>query len=559
MIGFFSIFALVGILVGLGLGYAVYQSIEPHFWTQTPCTIIESRRAEAGVEPDRAKDFVIRYRYQVDGRDHTSDQFTTGIKESLSTSKIERLLLTHPPGSSSQCYVNPKNPNEAVLQRGALWFVAFLLLPGAFLAVGVGGLIALLRPKKPAGRTATTSRASSGIGSRIGALVLSLLLTLAGGGLAYFLGIRSVLTWNDARTWPATPCDIISSRVGVHSSSDRNSSATYSTDIVYRYYVNGREYRSDRVAIFGGSSSGRSGKDAVVAQYSAGTQAVCYVNPKDPLDALLNRDLSWLILFALIPALFFLGGVSGLFNNLRSLVRASGTVSSILPGMPPTLPGAAPTLPGAVPAPPSATGGGSIILTPSASPIAKFVGSLFFALVWNGITSIFVIRAVKSWLGGSPEIFLSLVITPFALVGLAIIVLCGMTFLNLFNPRVALAVNSQSIPLGGTLEIRWNFRGAVSRLRRFRIVLEGREEARYRRGTSNYVDRETFASLVVVETENPQRIGDGHVQFVVPDSLMHTWNGGDNQIVWQLKVAGEIPFYPDVDEDFTFTILPRAL
>ena len=47
---------------------------------------------------------------------------------------------------------------------------------------------------------------------------------------------------------------------------------------------------------------------------------------------------------------------------------------------------------------------------------------------------------------------------------------------------------------GGSADFSWTFKGSVSRLTSLRVVLEGSEEARYRRGTSTYTDRDVFAS-----------------------------------------------------------------
>lgn len=555
--GFFAIFALIGLAVGLGLGYALLGTIQAYFWTPTPCTIVDSQRIEPGVENTGGRTFVIRYRYRFKGGDYTSDQFSAGIQESLSTSKIERLLLTHPVGAESRCFVNPKNPSEAVLNRTGIWVAFFLLIPGIFFTIGVSGIIGALRSKK--GPTSIGQRAPKKSSGYTASLILLGVFGLVCGALTWFFGISPVLTWQAAKSWPATPCDILSSSVGVHRSSGKNSSTTYSTDIVYRYRADGREYRSDRVSLFMGSSSGREGKENTVAQYLAGSRATCFVNPQDPLDALLDRSLPWFVWLALIPALISLGCLSGIFSTLRKMVQESGTVSGINDIVPPTLPGVPPTLPGAAPNLPTTTMAGPAVLTPRHSPMAKFIGAIFITLFWNGIVSVFVVMAVKSWMRGSPEIFLSLFMIPFVAVGLALAGFLVMTFLNLFNPRIALAVNSQQVALGGALEVRWNFRGAVSRLQRLKIFLEGREEARYRRGTRDYTDREVFARLTVIETDDPQRIREGQTQFVVPPTLMHSWESVDNKIVWELKVAGEIPRYPDVDEEFAFTVLPRAL
>jgi hypothetical protein len=89
------------------------------------------------------------------------------------------------------------------------------------------------------------------------------------------------------------------------------------------------------------------------------------------------------------------------------------------------------------------------------------------------------------------------------------------------------------------------------------IELEGREEATYRRGTSSVTDREVFASFGVVEQLAPaiQAIGKGRV--TIPARTMHSFDAPNNKIVWVLHVRGEIPSWPDSDDEFPLTVVPQ--
>jgi len=561
---FYSVFALAGfIFLGVFI-YSFFQTARPYFWTKTPCTIVESYRPKSvleqqtSLEPSETKkidrrDVVIRYRYNFRNEEHTSDVFIRGMKESLSSSKIEKVLLRYQTGTRTTCYVNPSKPEEAALERGQLWVMLFSFIPLIFIAMGVFGIIGVWR-KKPWKSSPTKKKADLG---KLFPFIFFGLFALVGGLVGYFLTVRPIMTYFDARSWPETPCEILQSKVGTHSSKD---GSTYSVDIEYRYRVDDREYQSDRYSILGGSSSGRSGKEEVVARYPQGSQAVCFVNPKDPTDALLSREASLLWLIGLVPAVFFIVGISGLFGALRSLLKSSGKVklpgSSSGGGLPgiPSVPVMPPTVPGA----PTASGGG-MELQSSASPMTKLAGAMFIAVFWNGITGVFVWFAAQSWIKGNPQYFLTLFITPFVLIGLGLLGLVGYTFLNLFNPRVRMTVSNTSLTLGGTLNLQWQFTGAVGRLQNLKITLEGREEARYRRGTDNVVDKHVFIRIPVFETIDSRMIAQGSAQFTVPENLMHTWDGGNNKIIWELKLHGEIPRFPDVSEEYPMTILPKPV
>jgi len=68
-------------------------------------------------------------------------------------------------------------------------------------------------------------------------------------------------------------------------------------------------------------SGGYDGKEAIADRYPRGMRTVCYVNPKDPTDAVIERGYTWELLVGLIPLVFVgIGGV-GLVRTLRRRVH----------------------------------------------------------------------------------------------------------------------------------------------------------------------------------------------------------------------------------------------
>ncbi len=103
------------------------------------------------------------------------------------------------------------------------------------------------------------------------------------------------------------------------------------------------------------------------------------------------------------------------------------------------------------------------------------------------------------------------------------------------------------------------FTGRSSRLSHLRIFLEGREEATYRRGTDTVTEREVFATITLVDTANGWEIPRGSAAVAIPDDTMHTFTGPSNKVVWEIKVAGKIQRWPDVDQNFPVTLHPLRL
>ncbi|MCP4397864.1 MAG: DUF3592 domain-containing protein [bacterium] len=135
------------------------------------------------------------------------------------------------------------------------------------------------------------------------------------GGLFFLLAfVRPLLKIMNARDWNETSCVVTFSRVKTH---DGSKGRSYLVDILYSYEINGKEYRSNRYHFMSGFSSGFSDTAAIVNRYPPGTEITCYVNPKNPRDAIIERGFTSDLLYGLIPLIFMLIGAGGLFQEKR--------------------------------------------------------------------------------------------------------------------------------------------------------------------------------------------------------------------------------------------------
>src|SRR5205823_2619895 len=136
--------------------------------------------------------------------------------------------------------------------------------------------------------------------------------------------------------------------------------------------------------------------------------------------------------------------------------------------------------------------------------------------------------------------FAKIIVGLFTLIGLLIIGGVFGTFLALFNPRVVLTARTNAVPLGGEFQFQWSIRGRAERLRKLRVVLEGREEATRQGGKSSQTSTHVFAEIPVFETADREMVSQGQARVVVPANLMHTFKGLRNRIAWRLRVRGEV-------------------
>lgn len=542
---FFGLFLFMGLLFTFFLVREGLTTLNTYRWVDTPCRILES-----GVEIRDSNEtpyrFIVQYNYEYKGERYVDSTYRRSYDGGGDYTKAFRLTRAYPAGGEAVCFVNPGNPQEAVLKREPPWMLLFIFLPLVFVAIGGGGLYAVWSKRwKSKSITSRASKKDPVRKEKKAKLLLGvfLLFMLLGGGFFWGLCLTPLKKIVTAGSRLEVPCTVRSSQVRSHEGDD---STTYSVDILYRYEVEGETYLSNRYGFIGGSSSGYHGKAAIVKQHAPGTRTVCYVAPEDPADAVLRKDFHPIYLLLLIPPVFFLIGLAGVYGQMKQLRAA--------PGQDRFLPADARHDEGF-----SVSESGPVTLKPSASPLMKWVGSIIFCLFWNGIVSVFVVQAWQAWKAGHTDWFLTIFLIPFVLVGLGSLLLVLYFFLALFNPRPRVTLGSVSLRLGDSTSLEWSVKGRRGGIRAFTIKLEGREEATYRRGTDTRTDKNVFVSLPVVVFDHGLPTGSGSAELNIPGGAMHSFTATHNKIVWYLKVHGEIARWPDIEDEYLLAIQPLPL
>lgn len=118
----------------------------------------------------------------------------------------------------------------------------------------------------------------------------------------------------DARGWKETPCHILSSEVKTYHGKN---GPTYGVEISYAYKVAAQEYHSNRYQFLRFSNGDRQPKAEMVGRYPRGKQAVCFVDPKNPSEAVLDRRSATVGLFGLLPLVFVGVGAVGVVRAVR--------------------------------------------------------------------------------------------------------------------------------------------------------------------------------------------------------------------------------------------------
>ncbi len=533
---FFLVFFAMGSLFEVLILHEFGRAAGQRFWKRVPCMIVSSEVKEVGGESPYVA--AISYQYDFGGRQYSGSVYKRGCSASDTYSGAREIVQKYPVGRATACYVNPGNPAEAVLKRNSLLIGFAALFPLIFVVIGAGGVYFIWRKAPPAeAKPIAPIAPRAKAGSKYAKAALFVLFAAVGGGMLYPLGIRPIAKTIDAGSWVPTPCKVLRAEVRDHDSDD---GTTYSVYILYQYDFNGQTYKCDRYEFLGGSSSGYERKARVVEQYRTAANLVCYVNPKDPSEAVLKRGFHAKLLLALVPLPFLLIGVGGLVHLLR------GKRESTSPSGTSTRAPAPASDPLSVLRPVET---GPAALRPKVSAPGKLAGAIIIAVFWNGIVSVFIANA---------GLFMMIFLLPFIAIGLGLIGLVVYQFLALFNPCPTLQLNPQTVALGEAAELCWSFTGQISRIRELTVTLRGVERATYRKGTDTCTDESTFYEQELHRTDNLAEITSGQVGFLLPHDTMHSFSANNNKIIWKLDVRGEIKSWPDVHESFEIEVTPTA-
>ncbi len=215
-----------------------------------------------------------------------------------------------------------------------------------------------------------------------------------------------------SEAWIEVPCTVNISKVeaastkstGSKGSSLKRSKPVYAPRVEFEYQWQGKTYISNRFWFGSGFWKVKSEAAAVIAPYRQGNRAVCYVDPADPTQAVLTRDIFmrpmvggvWVTTLVL-SGLTIVGGLvcSSIYLNRRVVslppAEASQSVDATAQA-----PEQAPT---STPAP----------------TLVTVVRAWMIAVIWNGGWGLI---AYFSWVGGAPMSFFIFFLSIFFLIGL---------------------------------------------------------------------------------------------------------------------------------------------
>jgi hypothetical protein len=197
------------------------------------------------------------------------------------------------------------------------------------------------------------------------------------------------------------------------------------------------------------------------------------------------------------------------------------------------------------------------------SRVGKFIFMLVFSTFWNGVIWSVPVREIwQSWQHHHFQWGLALFMIPFVLIGLLVIGLTVHSFLALFNPKVILKLSPSSPNLGDLVHVHWDIQGNAKRIKRLCIYLEGREEVQSQEkqgSNSSTSSKSAFASFELANIDRAELMTSGDAEVKIPADTVPTFTANHNKIIWAIHIKGEIPRWPDIQDEFPITVQPHPL
>ena len=333
-----SMFLLFGVVFGiLPMAKMGFEAWSSRHWQAVPATVVDIEYQRHDRAPPKV---VIHYRYVYAGKTYVSDRMGLGWGyENFGNWRDpwhERAVAARAGGAPLTAWVDPRQPERAVLERALRWgrvqFDALFVLPAV---AGLGFLVHALRPPRPARPVPATLLPSSATEPKLPALLMSgLFVVVLGGGGAWF-GVLPILDTavNAARSkhWQPVPGTVLAAYTNRRSS-------TRAT-VHYRYEFAGRTYQSERIGL-GWHWPDHVGtwnrKMYELARDAEATRqpVTVWVDPQLPHRSVLDRSLRWgvLTIHLLFSLPFLAMGLGGAWVFGYVLLKHGGTVDGATSG-----------------------------------------------------------------------------------------------------------------------------------------------------------------------------------------------------------------------------------
>ena len=415
--------------------------------------------------------------------------------------------------------------------------------------------------KRGSRRTGSKTFASAGEAAFFAALLL-----LGCGGAVAFVRLLVVPEWRVNHQYEKQTCEVVEKRTDEKIGAD---GTVYPAGLKIEHQIGVETYRPWVYDLGVAHGDEEDGKIALLERYSVGGRYTCWYDPGNPNVVVLQRGYSWwLWLVGLVPVSFIVIGVGGCVYTVlhwgKSAERRSAIAQRVRRRDPFGANGKS------RPQYPNVPTGAEVTNSPGTKlkfrlPIGQSSGWKLFTLAmvcltWNGVVAVFVAMTVGQYLAGNLPWLTTAFVVPFALAGIALIVVFFRQLLVTTGVGpTTVEISDHPLHPGERCRLLVSQSGRL-KFNSLKVMLVCEEEATYRQGTNTRTETWEVHRQEVSHHEHFRvRRGlpfEDECELAMPVGAMHSFKAEHNEINWKVVVQGDADGWPDYERSFSLIVRP---
>lgn len=199
-------------------------------------------------------------------------------------------------------------------------------------------------------------------------------------------------------------------------------------------------------------------------------------------------------------------------------------------------------------------------LPPSQSPGWRLLATTLFALVATAVGSVLTVLAVKSFVLGRPEWFLTVFLLPYwGVAGGSVYYLIRLIWIHTGMGPTTIEISDHPLIPGREYQVSLSQHGHIT-VRKLQLVLRCEEDVTYRQGTDLRSESRVVYEHTLLVAENlkiePSAAYQQSCKLEIPASAMHSFESLHAAVHWRLVVKGLVEGWPPFQRGFAIVVHP---
>ena len=396
--------------------------------------------------------------------------------------------------------------------------------------------------------------------------VFSLLFLVSGAVMLWtFVSTLAIPEWRANNDYREATCRVLEKQLQERVTEEGGK--IYRPEVLAAYEAQGNRYQQwtfDAAQMF---TSGRERNQALLDRFEVNHDYPCWYDPLDPARVVVVRGYSWHVwLFIVLPVPFLAIGGGGLVYAWLNWGKSTERRAALAEGRSQVADDGTLAMRQEFPYVPghgdSVDSAGTLLKyrLPTQAMGWSLMGLTIATIVWLGVTSAFVVAAVRSAQAGAGDWFSAV----FALLcltigGVAVFQIVQRVRATTGVGLTVIEIDQYPLRTGGIYKIYLSQSGRL-KLDRLRIMLACEEEAQFRQGTNLRVETLRVHESCIYSQEQfeltPGQPLEVRTTIEIPATAMHSFDGEHNKVEWRLIVEGNVTSRPQFCRYYSLIVRP---